>query len=186
MKPSRCLPAVSLLIAAVLFAQQITAATSVVRRTTLLVADIDKSMQFYRAIGFDVWLDRGGERNPDAGGGLPLNGKPAYSRIAVMSGTADDIAMVGLLQYDNPPLPATRQDTGTIGVTDAVLVIQTDDIKQVHANLKKLGARILTPPEDYTVRSVNGQKYGAIMFFVDPDGHVIELSQVYRVEPFED
>ena len=171
------------LLAFMLIAQEVSAATSVVRRTTLLVRDIERSIEFYQAIGFDVWLDRGGERDPSASGGLPLNGKPGYSRIAVMSGKDDAIAMVGLLQYDNPPLAATREDTGTIGVTDAVLVIQTDDIKQVHENLKRLGARILQPPEDYDVRSVDTHKYGAIMFFVDPDGHVIEMSQVYRVEP---
>ncbi len=171
------------LLAGVLIAQEVSAATSVVRRTTLLVRDLEKSMEFYRAIGFDVWLDRGGARDPTAGGGLPLNGKPAYSRIAVMAGKDDAIGMVGLLQYDNPPLAATREDTGSIGVTDAVLVVQTEDIKQVHDNLKRLGARILQPPRDYDVRSVDTHKYGAIMFLVDPDGHVIEMSQVYRVEP---
>jgi hypothetical protein len=36
------------------------------------------------------------------------------------------------------------------------------------------------------VRSVDVQKYGVIMFVMDPDGHVIELSQVYRVEPLKD
>ena len=186
MKLCRYLPALTLAVAGALVAQQVSAATSVVRRTTLLVRDIERSIEFYQAIGFDVWLDRGGERDPEAGGGLPLNGKPAYSRIAIMSGKDDAIGMVGLLQYDNPALPATRKQTGTIGVTDAVLVIQTDDIKQAHENLKKLGATILEPPEDYSTRSVAGQKFGAIMFFVDPDGHVIELSQVYRVEPFDE
>ena len=173
-------------IALLLSVQQAGAATSIVRRTTLLVEDIERSIAFYKAIGFDVWLDRGGERDPESSGPLPLNGKPGYSRIAVMSGTDEAVAMVGLLEYDNPPLKATRELTGTIGVTDAVLVIQTEDIKQVHANLKKLGARILEGPRDYNVRSVSTHKYGAIMFFMDPDGHVIEMSQVYRVEPLQD
>ena len=178
--------ALALLIASPLLADFAAAATSVVRRTTLLVRDIDRSLAFYRAIGFDVWLDRGGRRDPDSEGGLPLNGKPARSRIVVMSGTDDDIAMVGLLQYDQPSLPATREVTGTIGVSDAVLVIQTENLKAVYENLKAIGATIIDPPEDYTVRSVNVQKYGAIMFVMDPDGHVIELSQVYRIEPLTD
>ena len=161
-------------------------AESVVRRSTLLVSDIEQSIHFYQQIGFRVWLDRGGERDPESSGGLPLNGKPAYSRIAIMAGQNDAIGMVGLLEYGNPPLEATREATGTIGVTDVVLVIQTDDIQEVHANLVSMGARILSPPRDYTVRSVAGQKYGAIMFFADPDGHVIEMSQVYRVEPLTD
>ena len=182
----RVLAIAGIAIAATVVIEQGSAATSVVRRTTLLVADMERSMAFYRAIGFDVWLDRGGERDPESPGSLPLNGKPAYSRIAVMSGKDEAIGMVGLLEYAKPRLAATRAATGTIGVTDAVLVIQTDDIKQVHENLKALGARILQPPEDYDVRSVSTHKYGAIMFFMDPDGHVIEMSQVYRVEPLDD
>ena len=94
--------------------------------------------------------------------------------------------MVGLLRYDQPAFAVTREDTGTIGVPDAVLVIQTDDLKAVYENPKALAANIIDPPEDYTVRSVDVQKYGVIMFVMDPDSHVIELSQVYRVEPRKD
>jgi catechol 2,3-dioxygenase-like lactoylglutathione lyase family enzyme len=138
--------AVTLLVVATGFVQQAVAATSVVRRTTLRVRDMERSMAFYRALGFDLWLDRGASRDPDSAGGLPLNGKPAHSRIVVMSGKHDDIAMVGLLQYDQPALAATREATGTIGVTDAVLVIQTDDLKAVYENLKALDAKIIDPP----------------------------------------
>jgi len=166
----------------------VTAAESVVKRTTLLVSDIERSIAFYEAIGFSIWLDRGGDRDPNAeGGGLPLNGKPSYSRIAIMEGQHPEWAMIGLLQFDNPPLPWTRDpDDKTIGTSDAVLVIVTDDIKEVYSNLQTMGATILKEPEDYTSNSVNGRKFGAIMFVQDPDGYVIELSEVYRIEPYED
>ncbi len=167
---------------------QAQAAESVVKRTTLLVSDIERSIAFYEAIGFSIWLDRGGDRDPNAeGGGLPLNGKPSYSRIAIMEGQHPEWAMIGLLQFDNPPLPWTRDpDDKTIGTSDAVLVIVTDDIKEVHGNLQAMGATILKEPEDYTSNSVNGRKFGAIMFVQDPDGYVIEMSEVYRIEPYDE
>ena len=160
---------------------------SVVKRTTLLVADIERSVEFYKAIGFSVWLDRGGDRDPDSSGGMPLNGKSGHSHITILSGQHPEWAMIGLLEFSNPPLAWTRDpDDLTIGTSDAVLVIVTDDIKQVHENLASLDARILEGPRDYTSNSVEGRKFGAIMFFQDPDGHVIEMTQVYRMEPYTD
>lgn len=163
-----------------------TAFESVVKRTTLLVSDIEQSIAFYEGIGFSIWLDRGGERDPE-GGDLPLNGKAAYSRIVIMSGQHPDWAMIGLLQYDNPPLPWTRdKDDPTIGTSDAVLVIVTDDMDQVHQNLLRLNATILSGPRNYTSNSVNGKKYGQIMFFQDPDGRVIEMTEISRIEPYDE
>lgn len=159
---------------------------SVVKRTTLLVSDIEQSIAFYEGIGFSIWLDRGGDRDPE-GGDLPLKGKPEYSRIVIMEGQHPDWAMIGLLQYDNPPLPWTRdKDDPTIGTSDAVLVIVTDDMDQAHQNLLALNATILSGPRAYTSNSVNGKKYGQIMFFQDPDGRVIEMTEVSRIEPYDD
>ena len=184
----RCIRKIFVLgfVAAAIFASPASAFESVVKRTTLLVSNIENSIEFYKAIGFSVWLDRGGERDPEDGGDLPLNGKPAYYRIAIMQGQHADWAMIGLLQYDNPPLAWTRDpDDLTIGTSDAVLVIVTDNMTQVHENLKALGGRILKDPRPYTSNSVNGKKQGAIMFFQDPDGHVIEMTEVYSIEPYE-
>ncbi len=97
---------------------------SVVKRTTLLVSDIERSVEFYKAIGFDIWLDRGGDRDPDSPSSLPLNGRPGHSHITIMSGQHPDWAMIGLLEFSNPPLAWTREkDDLTIGTSDAVLVI---------------------------------------------------------------
>lgn len=160
------------------------AATSVVRRTTLLVADIERSVDFYERIGFRVWLDREGPRDPETGE-LPLNGKPKHSRIVVMAGQNDAVAMVGLLQYDKPALAPTRNRNGKIGVTDIVLVIQTDDLATVYESLLEIDADVVSAPQPYSVESVEVRKNGLIMFVADPDGHVIELTQVVSTTPLE-
>ena len=171
---------------AALFATSVHAQTSVVRRSTLLVEDLERSVAFYEAIGFTKWLETGGDRNPE-GGSLPLNDKPARSDFVIMAGQHDYIAMIGLLKYSKPDLPATRDRAdGTIGTSDIVIMMETDDIDAVEANLKEMGAIFLQEKEDYSVRSPVGMKFGANMFFYDPDGHVIEMSMVRRVEPIED
>lgn len=177
----------SFIVCAMVFSVPAAALESVVKRTTILVSDIERSIAFYEGIGFKVWLDRAGDRDPDSHAGLPLNGKPAHSRIAIMEGQHPDWAMIGLLEFSNPPLAWTRDpDDPTIGTSDAVLVIVTDDIKQAHENLQAMDARILDGPRDYTSNSVVGMKYGYIMFFQDPDGHVIEMTEVYRIDPHEE
>ncbi|MBT5242207.1 MAG: VOC family protein [Rhodospirillaceae bacterium] len=160
---------------------------SVVKRTTLLVSDIERSIAFYKSIGFSPWLDRAGPRSPNGAVGMPLNEKSTTSRIVILSGQHPDWAMIGLLQFDNPPLPWTRDpDDKTIGTSDAVLVIVTDDIETAHENAVAQGATILDGPHPYTSNSVVGKKFGSIMFLQDPDGWVIEMTQVDRIIPHED
>lgn len=163
------------------------AVESVVKRTTLLVSDIERSIAFYKGIGFSPWLDRAGARSPNGAVGMPLNEKSTTSRIVILSGQHPDWAMIGLLQFDNPPPTWTRDpDDKTIGTSDAVLVIVTDDINTAHENAVALGATILDGPRPYTSNSVVGKKFGSIMFLQDPDGWVIEMTQVDRIIPHDD
>ena len=70
-----------------------------------------------------------------------MNGKPAHSHITILSGQHPEWAMIGLLEFSNPPLAWSRDpDDLTIGTSDAVLVIVTDDIQQAHENLMQLNA----------------------------------------------
>jgi predicted enzyme related to lactoylglutathione lyase len=163
------------------------AVESVVKRTTLLVSDIERSIAFYKGIGFSPWLDRAGPRDPNGSVGMPLNKKSTTSRIVILSGQHPDWAMIGLLEFDNPALPWTRDpDDKTIGTSDAVLVIVTDDIQTAYENAKAQGANILDGPRAYTSNSVSGKKFGWIMFLQDPDGWVIEMTQVDRIEPYDE
>ena len=170
-----------------LIASSASAVESVVKRTTLLVSDIERSIAFYKGIGFSTWLDRAGPRDPNGAVGMPLNEKSTTSRIVILSGQHPDWAMIGLLQFDDPPLPWTRDpDDKTIGTSDAVLVIVTDDIETAHKNAVAQGARILDGPRPYTSNSVVGKKFGSIMFLQDPDGWVIEMTQVDRIIPHDE
>ena len=163
------------------------AVESVVKRTTLLVSDIERSIAFYKGIGFSPWLDRAGPRDPNTVAGLPLNEQSTTSRIVILSGQHPDWAMIGLLKFDSPaPLWTRDPDDKTIGTSDAVLVIVTDDIQTAYENAKAQGGRILDGPRPYTSNSVNGKKFGQIMFLQDPDGWVIELTEIERIEPYDE
>jgi catechol 2,3-dioxygenase-like lactoylglutathione lyase family enzyme len=171
---------------AVLGALPAEATTSVVRRTTLLVSDVKTSVAFYEKIGFKVWLNTGGPRDPNSPTSLPLNGKPGQSNFTIMSGRDPWIGMIGLLQYDKPALTRTRDAKDLYGTGDAVLMLETDDLDGVYKNLQALGAPMLQLPKEATTRSADVIKRVKNMFFRDPDGWVIEMSQVVSTEPLPD
>ena len=159
------------------------AATSVVRRTTLLVSDVEASVAFYEKLGFTPWLKTGGERDPERATALPLNGKPRRSSFTIMAGRDPWIAMIGLLQYDKPDLARTREITDRIGVGDAVIMIETDDLDGVYRDLQAMNTPMLQPPQEAVTESADRIKRVKNMFFRDPDGWVIEMSQVLGSEP---
>jgi catechol 2,3-dioxygenase-like lactoylglutathione lyase family enzyme len=159
------------------------AITSVVRRTTLLVGDTAASVAFYEKIGFKVWLRTGGDRDPERPTAFPVAGKPGRSSLTIMAGRDPWIAMIGLLQYDKPALKRSRDAAAAYGIGDAVLMLETDDVDGVYKNLQDMGTPILQPPKEAKTQSAEAIKTVKNMFFRDPDGWVIEMSQVLSTEP---
>ena len=148
------------------------------RRTTLLVSDVDASRAFYEAVGFRVWLDWTGEQDPNDPTALPLTGAPTESRIVIMAGDDDYAGMVGLLEFAAPALPPNRRVADHLGVLDIILVIEVTDLDAVLGRLERLNAEIVRAPGDYESDGPSGRKRGQDMLVRDPDGYLVELTSV--------
>jgi catechol 2,3-dioxygenase-like lactoylglutathione lyase family enzyme len=146
---------------------------TVVRRTTLLVHDIGKSVAFYRdAIGLSVWVENKGKSGGDLPTGDPV-GTPSH--FVIMKGRDPWLGMVGLLQYGEKKT-APRKDT--IGPGDAVLMMETSDLSGIHERLKMAGYRIVKEPRTTEITFGDGTKgLATFLFCMDPDGHVLEINQ---------
>ena len=146
-----------------------------VRRTTLIVHDIDASIRFYRDIlGFEVWLENRGKIGAST---LPADAPPgAPSRFAIMKGRHPWIGMVGLLQYGEPrPLPGRP---GKLQPGDTVLMLETTDLQGAWARMQRAGTPILKPPETTEVTGAGGARWRATFLFAfDPDGHILEINE---------
>jgi pimeloyl-ACP methyl ester carboxylesterase/catechol 2,3-dioxygenase-like lactoylglutathione lyase family enzyme len=147
----------------------------VVRRTTLVVHDLDASIRFYRdVLGYTVWLRNDGKVSAES---LPSNAAVgAASRFAIMKGRHPWLGMVGLLQYGDaravPPPPAS------VGPGDAILMLEVRDLEAIHARMKAAGTPILRPPRTTEVTGAGGAKWTATFLFAwDPDGHLLEINQ---------
>ena len=161
-------------------------ADTTLRRTTLLVDDLDRSEEFYLALGLKPFYDVSRSRSDGGGviGGadLPLAGNPNNSRIVILIGPDQDTGMVGLLAYDDPPLAETRTSIKGLGRDDVVLMFNVDDIQRSHRKLKALGARLHRPPYRYEVKGDDGRvrSTGWRMFAYDPDARLVEIAQPDR------
>ncbi len=118
----------------------------------LVVADQDRSREFYRSVfGGKVLLERDPVIMKVANSWLILN---------VGGGPTDDKPTVTL---ETPPDPDR---------TSAFLNVRVADIHQVYKEWSAKGAKFLTEPKDH------GQEIRA--YIRDPDGHLIEVGQSTR------
>ena len=149
--------------------------TDLVRRTTLIVHDIDASIAFYRdVLGFELWLDNRGQVSADS---LPVRAPVgAPSRFAIMKGRHPWVGMVGLLQYGEArPLPEPPQ---YLEPGDSVLMIETNALADIHARMQEAGTTIHKPPRTSEVTGAGGARWNATFLFAyDPDGHLLEINQ---------
>lgn len=151
---------------------------TVVRRTTLIVHDIEASIGFYRdVLGMDVWLDSPGTVSERS---LPSTASPGdASRLVIMKGRDPWIGMVGLLQYGQPVALPGRPERLVPGHT--ILMMETDQLDAIWARMQRRGTEVLRPPQDSQVTGADGSRWTArFLFAFDPDGHLLEINQPER------
>jgi catechol 2,3-dioxygenase-like lactoylglutathione lyase family enzyme len=146
-----------------------------VRRTTLIVADAEKSIDFYERLGFTKWYDRAGDRDP-ARSTLPLNAESKHSRLVIMKGRDPWIAMIGLLEFAKPT-PAPAKTDPRLGTGDVILMLEIDDAESAFRKLEEIDAAIESELDSYDVVAGDGRKLKGQLFYVrDPDGRLLEVT----------
>lgn len=149
------------------------------RRTTLVVGDIERSLAFYRdALGMVVTYDHLILTPRDAAG---VDAAERASRLVFLRANDDHIGVLGLIQYLKP-------DRGSIDIRDkafhrgtAILVINHEDAHAAFARARAVeGASVLWEPGETEYPSYDGK--GRIRVLTsglqDPDGFVVEINQL--------
>ena len=138
--------------------------------------DLDRSVEFYRRLGFDLIADR------------TVNNPNLLEAFAVQShdirfvhmrlGDSEDAALLDIVQWFNPdttpaePVKSQMQQ----GLTRfAVLAENTDD---TYRRLKEAGVKVLTEP--HTMMTPQGG--WRICLVEDPDGVVVQITQLMPPE----
>ncbi|MEO1034073.1 MAG: VOC family protein [Pseudomonadota bacterium] len=178
----RWLPALALLAALPLTGAPVAEEERVpidLRRTTLVVRDIDNSLAFYRdALGMRVIYDNYIRTPRDA----KDDASAEISRRLVFVRANDDyVGIVGLLQYIKPAKPAANQGLEPFTPGSSVLLFNASDLATTFARARKVtGVRVLSEPAKVSYPSYDGASTIDVMVstLTDPDGFVIELNQL--------
>ena len=146
-----------------------------IKRTTLIVRDLDRSIAFYRdVLGLSVWYD---EQIVLSGVALAAGAKGDRTRLVIMKADDPVIGMIGLLKFIEPRLsePGRRS---RLGIGDIVFVMQGKDVAAVHQRAIEFGARVHAAPHQFEVRGADGQKVRMTSLSLwDPDDFFIEYNQ---------
>ena len=149
------------------------------RRTTLVVRDIDASLSFYRdALGLEVIYDnlirtpREAANDEEADRSL---------RLVFLRANDDYIGIVGLLEYRKPEKPAPHQGAEPFSTGSIVLLFNAEDLDSTFAEARAVpGVRVLSEPSltRYPSHDGSGTISVNVSVLTDPDGFVVELNQL--------
>lgn len=150
------------------------AAQPALLRTTLVVADVDRTAAFYRLLGFTPERDLGGPRSADSP--FPLASRSTHFRLLILASGHPASGRIGLLQFDEPAPPVAVPAHARLGIGDLVFVIEVDDADAAHATLEAAGAKLVEAPFAYEMKRPDGTVGRGRLFHVfDPDGRLIEV-----------
>ncbi len=148
------------------------------RRTTLVVKDMQASLKFYRdALGLKVTYDNiirtPRSAKDDASAERSLH-------LVFLRANDDYVGQIGLMQYTKPVRTPRRAKTGDLSPGDIVLVFNTKGLQEKFDKAKAMGVKVDEAPHPTSYPSYDGKGVINVLFsaFYDPDGHYIELNEV--------
>ena len=148
------------------------------RRTTLVVSDIGRSLEFYRdALGMVVIHDQ----TISTPLGASLQDADFVRRLVLLRANDDYIGVIGLLEYVKPEKPSVSLKGSAFRTGTSVLVFRTQKLRESLEKARKIrGVVVLDEPELVSYPSYAGE--ASIRMLVsslqDPDGFTVELSEV--------
>ena len=157
----------------------------VLRRQTLVVRDIEKSLALYRdAIGMEVIYDQVIKR--------PMSGsdREQVLRLIFLKASNQYTGVLGLVDYEYgyPDHPAHTKPIRHEGFTpgNSILVFNSNELSESWPLIEKSpGVKIITKPKLTTYPGYGGEGIIRVMVskFYDPDGFLVEMNQL--LDPLE-
>lgn len=149
-----------------------------VRRTTLIVRDIDRSLPFWRdalglAVVYDEVIERPGRAEDPPGSTRSL-------RLVLLRANDTFVGAVGLLEYLSPRRPDPGMGEDLHGIGDFIMVINATDLDARFERIRAVpGAKVLSEPSRVEYPAPGGGVIPVMVSMVrDPDGYFIELNQI--------
>ena len=149
------------------------------RRTTLVVKDIEMSLALYRdALGMTVEYDQE-ITSPGLSMRHGADGENR-SRLVLLRANDDYIGMLGLWQFlDQTDKDRAAPDAADFTPGEIVLLFNTETLDETFAEAAASpGVRVVGTPKERRYPSPAGDIVVMVSMLVDPDGHTLELNQL--------
>jgi catechol 2,3-dioxygenase-like lactoylglutathione lyase family enzyme len=148
----------------------------IVRRTTLVVRDIERSVAFYRdVLGLSVFYDSELELSGQV---MPIASAGAKCHLVIMQAEDPWIGMIGLMQITDPPEPDPGPYRQRLSIGDIAFVMASDDTRAVFERVRASGVQLIAEPAETSFPKPGGGEIRVITSsFFDPDGYFIEVNQ---------
>ncbi len=151
-------------------------ATTTVKRTTLIVRDIEVSSKWYEEVlGMSLYYD---DTITLGGKGMAAGKKGDVTHLKIYRCSDPVIGMIGLLQWIDPKLPAPEEIPTKVDYGNPTFVVDTNNVDEVYKKALTLGTHIHSEPHEWSVRGADGNMINFITLSVfDPDGYFYEINQ---------
>jgi catechol 2,3-dioxygenase-like lactoylglutathione lyase family enzyme len=149
------------------------------KRTAIIVTDMERSLRFYRdVLGLNVWVE--GRMGKEVPAMFKLLGLPPGAVRWVILQSADvDWGMVGLFELRRPAPPRVRHASRRFANRgEACLVFQTHDVDAVHRGARAMRLPVLCPPT--LLEIAERQVLSKEMTLRDPNGVLVNFIQNLR------
>lgn len=152
-----------------------------IRRTTIIVRDIENSLKLYRDVmGLKVNYDT---VVTTSGVALPAGEPGAKARLVLLNGNDPYIGWIGLMQWTTPKLPDPGPYPKRMGPGGIVIVTNTDDVPGKCAAAAKVpGVTVTGAPREQVYPGRSGGPPIRVIGcnFFDPDGILVEMNQLQK------
>jgi catechol 2,3-dioxygenase-like lactoylglutathione lyase family enzyme len=150
-----------------------------IRRVTIIVRDMDRSLALYRdALGMKVNYDAG---MSVSGPAFTQNGPPRPIRLVLLNANDPWIGWIGLIQYtDRPDRPRTRAPRHLGPGSHIIVTAVADAARSCAAAAAAPGVRMIVQPKvsEYPARTPGGPPIRVLgCQFFDADGAYLEVNQ---------
>ena len=150
------------------------------RRTTLIVRDIEASLKLYRdGLGMEVIYDQEINRPHSS------EDREQRLRLIFLKASHDYVGVIGLIDYEYgyPDHPAHMKPVRREGFTpgNAVLIFNTDGLEARWPNIENApGVEIISKPKltSYPGYEGKGKIRVLVSKFYDADGYILEVNQI--------
>lgn len=153
--------------------------TNIIKRTTLIVRDIEASRQWYeQVLGMSVYYD---DEVVLSGVGFAAGQAGDRTHLLIMQAADPEIGMIGLLQWIDPPMAAPAEIPTSVTFGNPTFVVRSDDSRGAWEAAKALGTHVHAEPHEWSIKGADGlMKHFIGVSLFDPDGYFYELNQLQR------